>query len=172
MSEGALHIDPHDSLGKKIGLLAAILAVSLSVFTISAHRAHTATIILQTEANDSWSHYQAKRIRDSQLEFNIDILKTLAPNNANATALIESYVKKHEEYSKELDEIKLEADIAVHRSELSETRALYFDLAEGILEIALVMSSLYFIAHKKLFPMFGIFFGIIGTVAGILGFLL
>lgn len=169
MSEkGGIHIDQHDPYGKTVGVLAAILAVLLSFFTILAHRTHTATIILQNESNDQWSRYQAKRIRDYQLEMNLDLLKFF-PANSESSTLIKTYSDKHNVYHKELDEIKKEAEIKVHESQKTEKKALYFDFSEGVIEIALVMSSLYFIARKKLFPIFGIFFGLFGIVIGLLG---
>ncbi len=166
-----VHVDPNDSYGKKIGVLAAILAILLSIFTICAHRAHTETIVLQNEANDQWSYYQAKHIRDYQLEMNLDLLKLLAAKNPNSSRLSEAYSKKHAEYSKELADIKKEAAAKVHESMTSQKKALSFDFAEGVLEIALVMSSLYFISHRKLFPRFGFVFGIAGTLIGVFGFL-
>ena len=170
MSTGA-HVDPHDTFGKIVGILAAVLAVLLSIFTISAHRAHTETIIFQNEANDMWSQYQAKRIRSYQLELTMDLLKTISTDKAGSEKLITVYSKKHDEYQHELGELKTEAGAKVKESTVVEKKAFYFDFAEGILEIALVMSSLYFIAHKRLFPIFGIFFGLLGIIIGMMGFL-
>ena len=36
-----------------------------------------------------------------------------------------------------------------------EARALCFDFGEGLLEIGLVLTSLYFISRSKLFPVLG-----------------
>jgi len=44
-----------DSLGQKVGVLAAVLAVFLAVVTIMSHRAHTTAVVQRTEANDQWS---------------------------------------------------------------------------------------------------------------------
>jgi len=173
MSEGAeMHIDPQDSYGKFVGTLAAILAVLLSIFTILAHRSHTESIELQNETNDSWAQYQAKRIRDYQLEMNTGLLSVVGANSSEKKLLLMSYSKKHEDYTKELDKIKKEADELTIKGAVTQKKALYFDLAEGVLEISLVMSSLYFISRKKLFPKFGFLFGILGAIAGILGLML
>lgn len=166
------HIDPNDTTGKLVGVLAACLAVFLSIFTICAHRSHTESIALQNEANDKWAQYQSKRIRDYQLEMNSELLSVLAANNADARKLMDKYASKDQEYKKELDELKHQADEVLAEDVVMKSKALYFDLAEGVLEISLVMSSLYFISHKKLFPKFGVFFGVIGLVAGIIGLLL
>ena len=53
-----------------------------------------------------------------------------------------------------------------------EDQALRFDFGEGLLEIGLVLSSLYFIARSKLFPVVGVVSAIIGIVMAISGYLL
>ena len=45
-------------------------------------------------------------------------------------------------------------------------------LGEGMLEIGVVMASLYFISRKKLFPAVSLVFGILGIVSAISGLLL
>ncbi|MSV28740.1 MAG: DUF4337 family protein [Bryobacterales bacterium] len=59
MAELEIHHEGHetDPTGKKIGVLASVLAVGLALVTISSHRAHTHGIILKTEANDRWQYY-------------------------------------------------------------------------------------------------------------------
>lgn len=173
MAEGSeIHIDENDPYGKKIGLLAAILAVMLSVFTISAHRAHTETIELQNETNDLWSHYQSKRIREYQTELNQELVTVVAPPSPEKTKLIDEYTKQNAKYKTDLDEIKNDADTSAARNVTVQKKALHYDFAEGILEISLIMTSLYFISRKKLFPIFGMLFGLIGTVIGVLGLML
>lgn len=166
------HIDEHDSYGKKVGVLASILAVLLSLFTISAHRAHTETIELQNETNDLWSRYQSKRIREYQLEMNLDLLKALGSVTPAKNKLIKSYVDQRGKYGNELDEIKKDAESTAKRDTLIQKKALYYDFAEGVLEISLIMSSLYFISRKKLFPRMGFLFGLLGALVGVLGLFL
>lgn len=170
MSEGHVHVDAGDSFGKKVGLLAAVLAVFLSGFTISAHRAHTNTILLTNEASDQWAHYQAKRIRDYQLEMNSDLLKLAAAQNPDTPKMLADYARQRSKYKTELEAIKADAESKAHASEVAHHRAMCFDLAEGVLEIALVLSSLYFLSHKKFFPGLGLAFGLIGLAVGLSGY--
>jgi len=44
-----------------------------------------------------------------------------------------------------------------------------FDFGEGLLEIALVVTSLYFISHKKMFPVIGVVAGIAGALLALNG---
>jgi CHASE2 domain-containing sensor protein len=55
---------------------------------------------------------------------------------------------------------------------LAERRALRFDVGEGLLELGLVLSSLYFLARKNFFPIFGTLAAAAGSVMGAWGFLL
>jgi hypothetical protein len=45
------------------------------------------------------------------------------------------------------------------------------DIAEGFLELGLVLSSLYFLSKRKFFPVFGITAAVIGAALGVAGFL-
>ena len=63
-----------------------------------------------------------------------------------------NYSAQHAKYQKELDDIKLDADDKDHKGEVAHHKAGYFDLAEGLLEIGVILSSLYFISRKKFFP--------------------
>jgi len=172
MSTEGHPVEATDSFGKRVGVQAAVLAVLLSAFTICAHRAHTETIVMGNEASNEWSHYQAKRIREYQLEMNSDLLKLTAPNNSETGKTIADYTKQRVQYNQELSEIKKNAEEKVKEGTLAHRRASYFDLSEGLLEIALVLSSLYFLSHKKLFPFSGLLLGAGGVVVGLLGLLL
>src|ERR1700685_4138531 len=52
-----------DEFGRRVGVLVGLIGIVLALATIGAHRAHSATIITRTEANDKWAFYQAKKER-------------------------------------------------------------------------------------------------------------
>ena len=160
-----------DPVGKKVGILAAVLAVFLAIVTIASHRAHTAAILSKTKANDQWGYYQANRLKAHNLEVGQDVIAILAKGNEEAEKKVEKYkedIKKYEERSKEAKET---ADKLEEQTEHVEHKALYYDIGEGLLEIALVLSSLYFIARKMLFPIVGVLAGLAGVAAGVAGFM-
>lgn len=170
MSGGSHQVDPHDTFGQKAGLQTAVLAVLLSTFTILSHRAHTDTIMTGNEASNEWSHYQAKRIRDYQLQMSTDLIRLNAAGNPAAEKTLAGYAAQSAKYKSELEEIKKTAEEKAKASETSHHRASFFDLSEGVLDIALVITSLYFLSHKKMFPYLGLILGIAGTAAGLLAF--
>jgi hypothetical protein len=171
MSEGMPH-GGHgdlDATGKKVGVLAAILAVGLTIVTIASHRSHTHAIVARSEANDQWAYFQSKKLKSHGLELGIDLITAQGLKGAAADRVLEKYASERDRYDKETKEIKLEAEAKDREYRHAEHRGVRFDLAEGLFEIGLVMSSLYFLARKKLFPAFGLLAGLAGAVLGVLG---
>jgi hypothetical protein len=173
MAELEIHheVEGHDPLGKKVGVLAAILAVLLAIVTIVSHRAHTDAVLLKSEANDKWSFYQSKRIKFHSLELGEDLLNALPARNPQADKTLERYGKEKKRYTKDSEVAMEEAKEKDKEAEHIEDKALRFDIGEGLLEIGLVLTSLYFISRSKLFPVIGIISAIAGTVIAILGFI-
>ncbi|MBF0619520.1 MAG: DUF4337 domain-containing protein [Candidatus Omnitrophica bacterium] len=164
-------VEDKDSWGKVIAVQVSLFAVLLSIFTISAHRAHTTTILLGNESTNAWSHYQAKRIRAYQLEMNASLVKLLAPDKPEAAKVLAEYGAQKDKYDKDLEDLKDQANRKIEEGEVSHHQARYFDLSEGMLEIAMILSSLYFITRKKSISILGLLGGILGTIVGILGFM-
>ena len=75
---------------------------------------------------------------------------------------------KQEEKGKDIMKEAREKEGETHHA---EEKALRYDIGEGLLEIALVLSSLYFIAHKQLFPAVGGVAGLAGIGIAIMGYL-
>jgi hypothetical protein len=158
-----------DPIGQRVGVMAAILAVALAVVSISSHRTHTAAIIHKSTANDKWSQYQSTRTKFHSIELGEAIAGLVASKNGAAEQLLADYAKQKKKYDKEGKDIMAEARQADETSEADERRALHFDFGEGLLEIALVVTSLYFISHKAMFPVMGLITGIAGAAIAISG---
>jgi hypothetical protein len=161
-----------DPLSKKIGVQAALLAVMLAIVTILSHRAHTEGVMEKAEANDMWSYYQATKIKHHNLELGTDLIVALGAKGEAADKIVEKYKGEKEKYDKRAEEIKEKAEHAGKLAKHAEEQASKFDLGEGLLEIGLVMSSLYFISHKKMFPIIGLFSALAGIAMGAWGLLL
>lgn len=157
---------------RRVGILVGVVGILLSVVTIASHRAHTDAVIHRTEANDQWSYYQAKKIRENTEEVAISLLTGLGTDPAK----IESMTKKLEtariKYAGDAEKIQDEARAKDKETEKEEHRALRFDIGEGLLELGLVLCSLYFLARKVFFPVFGVLASLAGTILGVVGFML
>jgi Domain of unknown function (DUF4337) len=168
------HEDEHhsDPLGRKVGVMASVLAVLLAVVSIVSHRTHTAAIIHKSGSNDDWAYYQATRVKLHTTEMGENMVHLLGAKGEGADKMLAEYAgqkKKYEEQSKEIQEKAKGADEA---AEADEHRALRFDVGEGLLEIGLVLSSLYFISRKGMFPVLGVIAGVAGAGIAITGFLM
>jgi Domain of unknown function (DUF4337) len=161
-----------DPLGQKVGVLAAVLAVCLAVVSIQSHRAHTTAVVERSEANDKWSQYQSNRIKYHSLELGVDLMNVLGRDKPAGEQTIARYEAQKTKYEKESKDVKDEATKKEEETRHTEDQALRYDLGEGMLEIGVVMASLYFIARKKLFPVISFVFGISGIVIAITGVLL
>jgi len=74
-----------DPAGKKVGVLAALLAVALAVVTIASHRTHTAAIMHKSSANDAWQHYQSARVKYHSLELGESLVKIFGAKGRRQT---------------------------------------------------------------------------------------
>jgi hypothetical protein len=161
------HEHSNDEFGRRVGVAVGIIGIILATVTILGHRAHTQAVIERTAANDQWSFYQAKKLREHLSDVGSGLAKALATDPARVQALVEKLDKDKDRYAHESEEIQKDAkekdDASVHE----ERRAVWLDLGEGLLELGMVLSSLYFLSKNRLFPMVGGTAAIAGTICAI-----
>jgi uncharacterized protein DUF4337 len=157
---------------RRVGILVGVVGILLSVVTIASHRAHTKAVIHRTEANDQWSYYQAKKIRENTEEVALALMQSLGTDASKTDAVVHKLEAARAKYASDAEKIQEEARAKDKETDKEEYRALYFDIGEGLLELGLVLCSLYFLARKVFFPVFGVLSSIAGTVMGVLGSML
>jgi hypothetical protein len=161
-----------DPDNRRVGILVAVVGILLSVVTIASHRAHTQTVIHRTEANDQWSYYQAKKIRENNAEVALTLIPSLATDASKTEAAVHKLEAARAKYASDAEKIQEDARAKDAESEVEEHRALYFDIGEGLLELGLVLCSLFFLARKRFFPLLGVLASVTGTIMGVLGAML
>lgn len=152
-----------------IGIMAAILAVALAIVSIMSHRTHTEAIIAKSEANDTWAQYQATRIKAHNVELGSSLLDVLGAKGDAADKMRAGNEKKLAKYEEEGKAIMAKAEGFEAATKADENRGLRYDIGEGLLEIALVLSSIYFISRKIMFPWIGLIAGIAGIAFAVAG---
>lgn len=165
------HAHEEDPLARRVGVLVGIVGILLSVVTISSHRAHTDAVIHRTESNDQWTYYQAKKTREQMSEVGITLLNVLQGDPGQVGGAVKKLATARDHYAKDAESIRNQAMDRDRDTERSEKRALRFDLGEGFLELGLVLCSLYFLARKNFFPVFGVIAATAGTLIGAFGYL-
>jgi len=159
-----------DPMARRVGVQASIMAVALAMVTILSHRTHTNAVLLKAEGNDTWQRYQSTRVRLHSVELGADVVGSLAPAG-RAEAKLAEYEKARAKYEEQSSEIQKQAQEKEEETERAEKRALRYDLGEGLLEIGLVLSSLYFIARRTLFPRVGMIAAVTGVALAAAGLL-
>src|ERR1700683_3618481 len=169
MAEVEIHTEHEhapDPFGRRVGVMVGIIGIILAVVPIASHRAHTATVIAKTEANDQWTYFQAKKIREHLVDVGAGLATALGGERDSVRELAKGYLHDRDRYKQDADAIEVEARAKEAQSVAEERRALWLDVGEGLLELGLVLSSLYFLSTRRFFPLFGAVAGLAGTVVG------
>ena len=154
--------EQHDPWGIKIRVLTALMAVLLTFLTIATHRTQSLTTKLQKDVTTLWSQYQSKRIRDYQLSLNSELVQIVAPGNKAAIAALNQFNQQRKVYEAELNELAAKAREKEAAVDKTHNQALWLEDSIGIVEVSLVLCSLYFIASKRIFPLFGVIMAVLG----------
>jgi hypothetical protein len=157
---------------RRVGILVGVVGVLLSVTTIASHRAHTDAVIHRTESNDQWAYYQAKKIRESSNDVALTLLQSLGSDPAKTDSAARKLQAARDKYASDAEQIQKDAVAKDQETDIEEHRALRYDLGEGFLELGLVLCSLYFLARKSFFPIFGVIAAVAGTCMGLWGMML
>jgi hypothetical protein len=157
---------------RRVGIMVGVVGILLSVVTIASHRAHTQAVIHRTESNDQWAFYQAKKIREYSSDVGLTLLQSLGTDPAKIAAPAQKLQAARDKYASDALKIQDDAHAKDAKSEIEEHRALRYDIGEGLLELGLVLCSLYFLARKSFFPVIGVAAAVAGTVMAIWGVLL
>ena len=168
----APHSHARDDFSKAVSVMVGVIGIVLASVTIASHRAHTAAVIYRTEANDQWAFYEAKKIREHLVNVTAGLGSVLSVRDeAKARDLIEQWTRDRDRYTKEAADIQKEARSREAASHSEEDRALRLDLGEGLLELGLVLSSLYFLSTRRFFPVLGGIAAVGGAAIAMTGWL-
>jgi uncharacterized protein DUF4337 len=156
-----------------VSVTLSILAVLVAGATLLGHRAHTEELLLQSQATDKWSYYQAKNIRFHEMQSVVDLLESLAPSGSEKVkAAREKYAKEVQRYEDDKGDIGEEARKLEGERDVIGRRADRFDGGEALLEVGLVICSLTLLTRRRFFWFAGMLIGAAGVIVAITGFLL
>ncbi|RJR33123.1 MAG: DUF4337 domain-containing protein [Deltaproteobacteria bacterium] len=165
---------------KKVALTTAIFAVFLAITSLGGNNAMKEMILAQQQASDQWAFYQAKVIREhlyrqqkERLELELIEKEALKPEaRAKYEAMLQKTAKEAERYGLEKKDIRKEAEKLEHERDVNRNKDPYFDYAEVLLQIAIVMASIAILAHSRSMYVFSIVSAALGTLLSLNGFLM
>jgi hypothetical protein len=166
---------------KRVALVTAIFAVILAISSLGGNNAMKEMLLAQQQASDQWSFYQAKALREhlyrsQKLRLEAELLERGASMKPEVRKHYEAMLKKSDEeearFVKEKKEIEQEARKLEHERDINRERDPYFDYAEVLLQISIVMASVSILSLSRQIFYFAIVAASLGTLFSIDGFLM
>ena len=163
----------HDSAMRPVAFTMSVLAVLVAIVTVLGHRAHESAVLNQNRATDQWNFYQAHKIRANDTALIADLLGVVTVAHADTAARIARTYADHEaRWAGDLNDAQQKAEALEAQVEREEVRGGRFDLAEVLLEIGLVITSVTLLTRARIYWYFGLAFSAAGVVAAASAFLL
>jgi Domain of unknown function (DUF4337) len=158
---------------RPVAFFMSVMAVLVAITTVMGHRSHTEAILFQNKATDQWNEYQAKKIRSNNTALISDLLGVVAlSDKEGAQKIAKSYADHQDKWNSDLKESMAKAQELEDRVEHAEARAIRLDLAEAMLEIALVITSVTLLTRKFLYWYIGMAFALSGIISAASAFFL
>jgi hypothetical protein len=166
---------------RKVALTTAVYAVVLAITALGGSNAMKEMLLAQQQASDQWAFYQAKVIREHQyhlerLRLGVELDErgaSMTPETRQHYATLLAQVTDEEKrYNAEKKVIEQEAKTQEQGRDLNREKDPYFDFAEVLLQIAMVMSSIAILSTSR--PMFvlSLVLAICGTLLSVNGYML
>ena len=176
-----LHERAEDRFGRRVALVTALYAVILAVASLGGNNAMKEMLLAQQLASDQWAYYQAKVIREHQyraqkLRLELDLLErgpALRPEVREKTqALLDRFGEEEKRYRAEKGDIEKAAKKLEHERDVNRNKDPYFDYAEVLLQIAIVLSSVSILSKSRPTFAFSVLLAVSGALLAFNGFTL
>ena len=138
-------------------------------------------LLAQQQASDQWSFYQAKVIREhlyrqQKERLEIDLLERQDTLKPDIKKRLEAHLKKlgdeEKRFQVEKKYIRKAAEKLEHERDINRNKDPYFDYAEVLLQIAIVMASIAILAQSRSIFTFALVAAGLGALFSLNGFLL
>jgi hypothetical protein len=166
---------------KRVALTTAIFAVMLAITSLGGNNATKEMLLAQQQSSDQWAFYQSKVIRESlykieKMRIEADLLKWKASMKPEVRERYETMLKKigDEELRYGTEKKKIEQDAKALESErdINRSKDPYFDYAEVLLQISIVMASISILAVSRYMFYFALIAAGLGSMFMLNGYLL
>ncbi len=158
----------HESTLRPVAFTMSVLAVMVAVTTVLGHRTHTEAVLDQNKATDQWNEYQAHKIRSNDTYLAGDLLSVMmVADKAAAEKIAKGYADHQAKWADQTKDDMEKAEALEAKVEQAEARANRFDLAEALLEIGLVITSVTLLTRSRIYWYFGMLFALGGVASAV-----
>ena len=169
------------TLTRRIALTTAIFAVLLAITSLGGNNAMKEMLLSQQQASDQWAFYQSKALREhlyktNGLRIEMDLLERGAGMNPETKKRYETMLKnmraEETRFGEEKKKIEEEAKQLETERDKNRSKDPYFDFAEVLLQISIVLASISILAASRQIFYFALVSASLGTVLMLNGYLL
>ncbi|MEM5787665.1 MAG: DUF4337 domain-containing protein [Syntrophobacteraceae bacterium] len=166
---------------RNVAMVTAFFAVLLAITSLGGNNAMKEMILAQQQSSDQWAFYQAKVIREHlyrsekiRMETELAMYSdTLAePAREKLNSVIKMFGEEEKRYNSEKKEIERDARKLEEERDVNRSKDPYFDYAEVLLQIAIVMASVSILAGSSGVFCFAAVAAVLGAILSANGFLL
>ena len=166
---------------RRVAFTTAIYAVILAIASLGGNNATKEMLLAQQQASDLWAFYQAKAIREHQyraqkMRLEVELAERGAQMKPEARQKLEelraTFAEEEKRYNTEKKDIEKEAKKLEHERDLNRDKDPYFDYAEVLLQIAIVMSSVSILSGSRSLFFFSLSLAVLGALLTLNGFTL
>lgn len=166
---------------RRVALTTSIFAVLLAISSLGGNNATKEMLLSQQQASDQWAFYQSKSIKEhltrtQRLQLELELsergAKMLPEAKKKTEALLGEVSEEEKRYHSEKQEVEKEAKALEHERDINRTKDPYFDFAEVLLQIAIVMASISILADTPAIFHFSLVLASLGGFLALNGYLL
>lgn len=175
-----------DRFKRRAAVLIAFFAMLLAVTGLGSNNAMKEALNSNIEASNAFAFFQAKNIRQTSFQLTADQIEmawltdpALPPEaKAKLAARLAEYRKTIQRYESEPEtgegkrELLVQARKHTAKRDLALMQDPYFDYAEVLLQITIVLISVSIVADQRWLTWIGAAFGAVGALLTVNGFLL
>lgn len=168
----------NETFSKRVALVTALFAVALAITSLGGSNAMKDLLLSQQQASDQWAYYQSKVMREHIYRvqrLQAEAMLSAAGKGASLDRqhqVVKLLAAEESRYAAEKKEIEQAAKKLEKQRDVAQARDPYFDYAEVLLQIAIVMASISILASSR--PVFWVSVGcaLIGAALSMNGYLL
>jgi len=166
---------------KRVALVTAMFAVMLAITSLGGNNAMKEMLLAAQESSNQWAYYQAKVLREHLYRSQKASLEAQLLERGNAMkpevrgqfeALIKKAGDEEARFGAEKKAVEQEAKKLEHERDINRSKDPYFDYAEVLLQIAIVMASISILSSSRPVFYFALVSAGLGTILSVNGFLL
>ena len=166
---------------KRVALTTAIFAVLLAITSLGGNNAMKEMLLAQQQASDQWAFYQSKVVREhfykiEKMRIEADLHQWGASMKPEVREEYETMLRtigdEELRYNAEKKKIEQAAKDLEHDRDINRSKDPYFDYAEVLLQISIVMASISILAVSRYMFFFALIAAGLGSLFMLNGYLL